>query len=72
MTNALLDDLAGRTAERLGARQRGVLMVGALHGGQSAVHGADPSTQFEIGSITKTFTALALAQLAVRGVVELD
>ncbi|MBC2932881.1 serine hydrolase [Nocardioides sp. zg-1228] len=72
VTNSLLDDLAGRSAERLGATQRGVVMVGALHHGQSAVHGADPGTQFEIGSVTKTFTALALARLVVRGVVELD
>ncbi|MCC3296654.1 serine hydrolase domain-containing protein [Arthrobacter caoxuetaonis] len=72
MINSLLDDLSRRTAQRLGAGQRGVVVVGALHGRQSAVHGADPGTQFEIGSITKTFTALALAQLAVRGVVGLD
>ncbi|MBO3088628.1 serine hydrolase domain-containing protein [Cellulomonas dongxiuzhuiae] len=72
MTNSLLDDLAGRTADRLGAKQRGVVMVGAVHRGHSAVHGADPGTSFEIGSVTKTFTALALAQLVVRGVVELD
>ncbi len=69
--NTLLHDLTRRTAERLGAQQRGVVMVGAVHRGQSAVHGADPGTQFEIGSVTKTFTALALAHLVVRGVVEL-
>ncbi|WP_283252206.1 serine hydrolase domain-containing protein [Aeromicrobium wangtongii] len=72
MTTSPLDDLAGRTAERLGARQRGDVVVGALIDGHFAVRGADPRTQFEIGSVTKTFTALALAQLAVRGVVGLD
>ncbi|WP_445281804.1 serine hydrolase domain-containing protein [Streptomyces sp. DSM 118148] len=69
---SLLDDLVRRTAERLGARQRGVVAVGAVRGGQSALHGADPGTLFEIGSITKTFTALVLAQLTVRGAVSLD
>ncbi|MBT2529835.1 beta-lactamase family protein [Streptomyces sp. ISL-99] len=69
---SLLDDLVRRTAERLGARQRGVVVVGAVRGGQSALHGADPGTLFEIGSVTKTFTALALAQLTVRGAVGLD
>ncbi|MEU4728840.1 serine hydrolase domain-containing protein [Streptomyces sp. NPDC023588] len=68
---SLLDDLVRRTAERLGARQRGAVVVGALWGGESALHGADPGTLFEIGSVTKTFTALALAQLTVRGVVGL-
>ncbi|MEV6548611.1 serine hydrolase domain-containing protein [Streptomyces sp. NPDC051597] len=70
--SSLLDDLTRRTAERLGARQRGAVVVGAVRGGQSAVHGADPGTLFEIGSVTKTFTALALARLTVRGAVELD
>jgi CubicO group peptidase (beta-lactamase class C family) len=70
--SSLLDDLAGRTAQRLGARQRGLVVVGAVRGGQSVVHGADPGTLFEIGSVTKTFTALALAQLTVRGAVGLD
>jgi CubicO group peptidase (beta-lactamase class C family) len=45
--------------------------VGALRGGQSALHGADPGTLFEIGSVTKTFTSLALARLTVRGAVGL-
>ena len=34
--------------------------------------GADENTEFEIGSITKTFTALLLAQAAERGEVTLD
>ncbi|MCQ0024349.1 beta-lactamase family protein, partial [Streptomyces somaliensis DSM 40738] len=67
-----LDDLVRRTAERLGARQRGAVAVGAVRGGRSALHGADPGTLFEIGSVTKTFTALTLARLAVRGTVGLD
>ncbi|MFJ8695108.1 serine hydrolase domain-containing protein [Streptomyces roseolilacinus] len=69
---SFLDDPVRRTAERLGARQRGAVVVGAVRGGQSALHGADPGTLFEIGSVTKTFTALALARLTVRGAVQLD
>ncbi|MCP9957893.1 serine hydrolase domain-containing protein [Streptomyces sudanensis] len=67
-----LDDLVRRTAEQLGARQRGAVAVGAVLGGRSALHGADPGTLFEIGSVTKTFTSLVLARLAVRGAVRLD
>ena len=59
------------------------LVVGYLHGGQERVTGygrvgPGPSkipgarTIFEIGSVTKVFTGLLLADLAVRGVVRLD
>lgn len=34
--------------------------------------GADPRTLFEIGSVSKTFTSLALAQLAVNGAVRME
>ncbi|AGS69171.1 serine hydrolase domain-containing protein [Streptomyces collinus] len=67
-----LDDLVRRTAQQLGVRQRGAIVVGAVRDGRSALHGADPGTLFEIGSVTKTFTALALARLTVRGAVRLD
>jgi serine-type D-Ala-D-Ala carboxypeptidase/endopeptidase len=67
-----LDDLVRRTAERLASRRRGAVVVGAIHDEQIATHGADPDTLFEIGSISKTFTSLALARLAVRGEVALD
>lgn len=69
---SFLDDLVRRTAERLDARQRGAVVVGAVRGVRCALHGADPATLFEIGSVTKTFTALALARLTVRGAVGLD
>lgn len=62
-----LDNLVGRTAERLASRRRGVVVVGAIRGDQTATHGAGPRTLFEIGSISKTFTSLALARLVVRG-----
>lgn len=70
--SSLLEDQVRRSANELGARSRGSIVVGAVRGDQSAVHGADPSTLFEIGSVTKTFTALALAQLAVEGAIRME
>ncbi|WP_049579101.1 serine hydrolase domain-containing protein [Streptomyces sp. SBT349] len=71
-TAATLDALAAATAERLAEGRRGALVVGAVRGGDCGFHGADPRTLFAIGSVTRTFTALALARLAVRGEVALD
>jgi CubicO group peptidase (beta-lactamase class C family) len=68
-----LDDLVRRTARRVAAGPgHGAVVVGAVQGEESALSGADPRTLFEIGSISKTFTALALARLAVSGAVRLD
>lgn len=69
---SVLEGLVQQAAQRLGARRGGVVAVGAVRRGQCALHGADPGTLFEIASVTKTFTALALARLAVRGVVGLN
>ncbi|MFD7097467.1 serine hydrolase domain-containing protein [Streptomyces xanthophaeus] len=83
-----LAPLVQQTADRLAERQVGVVVAavsgdsveirgagstgstGGTGGDQGAVPGAD--TLFEIGSVTKTFTALALARLAVSGTVDLD
>ena len=76
----LIDDLA-RPAMRSG--RRAGLVVGYLAGGEEQVAsyghtGAGdpdtpgPGTIFEIGSITKVFTGLLLADLAAHGVVGLD
>nr|WP_199813239.1 serine hydrolase domain-containing protein [Streptomyces aureocirculatus] len=46
-----------------------------LAGGDTALRGgapADPDTRFEIGSLTKTFTALLLAEMVARGEVAYD
>jgi D-alanyl-D-alanine-carboxypeptidase/D-alanyl-D-alanine-endopeptidase len=67
-----IDDLVRQAAERAGSKRPGAVVVGAVRGGQSAVHGADPQTLFEIGSVTKTFTSLALARLVVGGALRLD
>ncbi|WP_354642647.1 serine hydrolase domain-containing protein [Kitasatospora camelliae] len=76
-----LATLAQRTADRLATRHVGVV-VAAVGGGAAEVRGAGaaggpgggpgPDTVFEIGSVTKVFTGLALARLAVAGAVELD
>jgi CubicO group peptidase (beta-lactamase class C family) len=76
----LIDDLAGR-AMRSG--RRAGLVVGYLAGDEERVAGygrtgpGNPDTPgagtiFEIGSITKVFTGLLLADLAAHGVVGLD
>jgi D-alanyl-D-alanine-carboxypeptidase/D-alanyl-D-alanine-endopeptidase len=50
------------------------VVLGALRGGERAVVGAgvDEAALFEIGSITKVFTALALADMALAGELSLD
>ncbi|MFB9593600.1 serine hydrolase domain-containing protein [Streptomyces racemochromogenes] len=77
-----LGTLAHATAERLARRHVGVAVavvaggrVGyAAAGTTGRADGGTPGadTLFEIGSVTKTFTALALARMAVAGTVELD
>ncbi|MEU6948473.1 serine hydrolase domain-containing protein [Streptomyces sp. NPDC046316] len=77
-----LGELAQRTADRLTPRHVGVV-VAAVAGDRVAIRGAGrtatdhggtpgPDTLFEIGSVTKTFTALALARMAATGAVRLD
>jgi CubicO group peptidase (beta-lactamase class C family) len=67
-TDTELTDLARRTAEALpdGAA------VAAVRGDDVAFGGAGARTLFEIGSITKVFTALVLARRAAAGAVDPD
>jgi D-alanyl-D-alanine-carboxypeptidase/D-alanyl-D-alanine-endopeptidase len=73
----LLAERAMRPGRRIG------LVVGCLHGGERRVVGygrlrrdaqdpPDGGTIFEIGSVTKVFTGLLLADLAEHGIVGLD
>lgn len=73
--------LAQGAADRVA--ERGVGAVAAVAGGAVEIRGAGRAgdstpdgpgagTLFEIGSVTKVFTALALARLAVAGTVDLD
>ncbi len=60
---------------RLAPGAGGGVTIGILQHGQQRVFAygtAQPNSIYEIGSITKTFTGLALAQLAVAGKAALD
>lgn len=70
--------------ERIAAKKVGALRVGLLQDGRTwqasfgsvhtsaGEHPADEHTLFEIGSISKTFTALLFADMVVRGEVRVD
>ncbi|WP_406207331.1 beta-lactamase family protein [Kitasatospora sp. NBC_01560] len=78
-----LGSLVQQTADRLAGQQVGVVVAG-LAGGAVEIRGAgrthaapgggvpDAHTLFEIGSVTKVFTSLALARLVLAGSVSLD
>ncbi|WP_432483476.1 serine hydrolase domain-containing protein [Kineococcus esterisolvens] len=76
-----LADLVRRAAEAQANRHEG-LVVAALRGERSAVHGTgstggtgstpDGDTLFQIGSVTKVFTTLALAAAVTRREITID
>ncbi|MER6395975.1 serine hydrolase domain-containing protein [Kitasatospora sp. NPDC001603] len=78
-----LGSLVQQTADRLATQQVGVVVAG-LAGGAVEIRGAGstaadrpgdvpgPRTVFEIGSVTKVFTSLALARMALDGSTALD
>jgi CubicO group peptidase (beta-lactamase class C family) len=76
----MVDDVAERAMR---SRRRTGLVIGCLAGGEQRVAGygrvrldakvtPDGGTIFEIGSITKVFTALLLADLAEQGLVDVE
>ncbi|TFD83934.1 class A beta-lactamase-related serine hydrolase [Cryobacterium lactosi] len=67
----LAQSLADKAGIEPGARDTLVTAVIDAEGVAYAGLGADETTEFEIGSITKTFTALLLAQAVERGEVAL-
>ncbi|MEV0384760.1 serine hydrolase domain-containing protein [Nonomuraea sp. NPDC050643] len=71
-----MGSLVEETVDRLTPLHVSVV-VAAVAGGSTEIRGAGqagtaPGTLFEIGSVTKVFTALTLARLAGQGVVGLD
>ncbi|MFJ5116929.1 serine hydrolase domain-containing protein [Kitasatospora sp. NPDC088548] len=77
-----LGSLVQQTADRVAAQQVGVVVAG-LAGGAVEIRGAGrtggpdggvpgPGTLFEIGSVTKVFTSLALARQVLTGSAALD
>jgi len=73
-----LGSLAQQTADQLAVERVGAV-VAVVAGGVTEIRGAGDhdsvpgaDTVFEIGSVTKVFTALALARLVLAGTVELD
>jgi D-alanyl-D-alanine-carboxypeptidase/D-alanyl-D-alanine-endopeptidase len=69
----MIEERVGRVLERSAARHAG-LVVGVRAGGESGLwsRGVPPDAIFEIGSITKTFTATLLADMSRAGLVALD
>ncbi|WP_062213166.1 serine hydrolase [Streptomyces sp. NBRC 109706] len=70
LTATALDALVRKTARETAPEGPGPVAVGAVLGDETALCGADPTALFEIGSVSKTFTALALARLVVRGALD--
>lgn len=73
MTDLLTPLLAAAPGTAVAARHRGqdVLLVSGSTARRGA-HPVRPDTRFEIGSLSKTFTALLLADMVVRGEVGYD
>lgn len=73
VTHTLLTAAPGASALAIGLHHRGRRATVVC--GTTAHHGGVPAsaaTRFEIGSVTKTFTALLLAEQAARGELHLD
>jgi D-alanyl-D-alanine-carboxypeptidase/D-alanyl-D-alanine-endopeptidase len=80
---AIPDDVKANIQARIDAHETAGVVVGLVGPGGETYHSAgwlqagkpepvDPDTIFEIGSITKTFTGILLADMVRRGEVKLD
>lgn len=71
-------DIGAMIEKRLAGRSGGAMVIGVSDGGKQRLanrglgDAAAPGAIFEIGSMTKVFTALLLADMAQRGEVKLD
>ncbi len=73
------DEHLGRCVAALGGKGHRAVVAGTIRSGKHAMAGwakdvpaPDGSTLFEIGSITKAFTGVLLADMVLRGEVDLD
>ncbi|WP_423015082.1 serine hydrolase [Undibacterium sp. Di27W] len=64
--------IPGLVLARITGQEQTVQGYGLVSNGKTAAHLPDASTVFEIGSVSKTFTALLLADMQVRGQLKLD
>lgn len=76
-TKDLKERIAKLAEPYMAKRTNGALVIGVLQQGKEHVQGfgrsrPDRSTVYEIGSITKVFTALTLAKLSTDGLIKLD
>ncbi|HZO85209.1 MAG TPA: serine hydrolase domain-containing protein [Verrucomicrobiae bacterium] len=77
-TNDLKARIAKLAEPYMAKRTNGALVIGVLQNGKEHVQGfggsspPDRSTVYEIGSVTKVFTALTLAKLSADGLIKLD
>jgi serine-type D-Ala-D-Ala carboxypeptidase/endopeptidase len=76
-TKDLKERIAKLAEPYMAKRTNGALVIGVLQNGTEYVQGfgrnpPDRTTIYEIGSITKVFTALTLAKLSVDGAIKLD
>ncbi|MBI1773170.1 MAG: serine hydrolase [Burkholderiales bacterium] len=64
--------IPGLVVATINGREQKIQGFGLVSNGKSQPHQPDANTVFEIGSVSKTFTALLLADMQVRGLVKLD
>ncbi|MES2041148.1 MAG: serine hydrolase [Pseudomonadota bacterium] len=64
--------IPGLVVATINGQEQRIQGFGLVSNGKSQAHLPDANTVFEIGSVSKTFTALLLADMQMRGQVKLD